>query len=290
MEKKWVDPAADPFPLGITESFSPNAIKHLLDRIHDNGTLVPVEEPFRGRPVVGMEWDGWSALVTTEYPQTLVWFGGPITKSSPIKPASWTSSAPSTVKTISAYATNAVPRYALAPVPLPQVPYVSVTVNDAPEDAANAVQQAVAKVLPQAAQPGAGQTPEEPPAEQSMVAEAPMTFANPAPAIPGRITRIPVSYTADLVSPDLAGPSQAVIDRLRSRGIEVPGNSNLNDVDEVQKAIAYQALDVMSSRPGFRPAKVLEVVENAFRENAVPELMTLTQSGRLDNPQDLPES
>ncbi len=364
LQKKWTTPSVDPFPVQITGNFDPSALAYLLTEAHDHGTVIPVEDPFRGRRVAGMTWDGWTVLVTTKSPQTLVWLGGPITKSGPIKQAAWTrppahsrSATPGTFHTTPAYVVSPLPaagtdsRHAFAPVAVPQPPYVSVTVNDAPDGAARSVQQAVAKVLPEAAKSGGLPAPEEPPAESSVIPQvphfettvnatdcttptcrwtvtvtntgtaagrasvvatvtpgmptrtisvgtlkpgesrttAPMTFANPAPRVAGRTTQVPVNYTADIFSPDLAGASQAVINRLRSRGIEVPIASILNNRDEVQKAIAYRALDVMSSRAGFRPDKVLDAVENAFRQNAVPELQTLTQSGRLDNPQDLAE-
>ncbi|GLW27972.1 hypothetical protein [Actinoplanes regularis] len=359
LRKKWATPSADPFPVELTGNFDPGSLAHLLTQVRDHGTVIPVEDPFRGRRVAGMTWNGWSVLVTTESPQTLVWLGGPITRSGPIKPVSWArpqagprSATPTAFHPTSAYAGGPHPaRYALAPVAVPQPPYVSVTVNDAPDGAAQSVQRAVAKVLPEAARSGGLPAPEEPPVEGSVLPKlphfestvnatncttptcrwtvtvtntgtaagrasvvatvspgmptrtisigtlqpgesrttAPMTFANPAPRVAGRTTQVPVDYTADIFSPDLAGASAAVINRLRSRGIEIPNASILNNGDEVQKAIAYRALDVMSGRAGFRPGKVLAAVENAFRQNAVPELQTLTQSGRLENPQDLAE-
>lgn len=342
---KWVEPSVDAFPVEISSSFNPTALGYLLTRFHDQGTVIPVEDEFRGRRVIGMTWEGWTALVTAQSPHTLVWIGGPISESGPIKPVAWTpparSGATTTVRTV----------YAFAPSAVAQPPYVSVAVDPAEKTTAKAVQDAVAAVIPEAAEEDGGPAPAEVPAQGSTVARAPnfvssldisdcstptcswtvtvtntgtasgrvfvvataspgmptrtlsigslkpgesrrsarMTFANPAPKVTGKSTQVQVSYNADLFSPDLAGASRATIDRLRSRGIEVPAGSVLDNVDAAQKSIAYQALDVMSSRPGFRPDKVLSAVENAFRQNAVLELQTLTQSGRLDNPQDLAE-
>ncbi len=345
LQNKWTEPSGDPFPLQLTGNLGPGALAHLLTRVSERGTEIPVEDLFRGRRVTAMMWDDWTVLVTTKRPQTLVWLGGPITDSGPVRPVAW-SPPPSS--------TGAGFRFAYAPDAVPQPPYVSVTVNDVPDGAAQTVRESVAKVLPKAAAAAGLPMPEEPTVEGSVPEQVPkiprftatvnatncttatcrwtvtvtnngtapgrasvvatvspgmptrtievgtlqpgdsrttavMTFANPAPRIAGRTTQVPVNYTADVVSPDLDGDSSAMINRLRSRGIEIPLGSRLDNLDEAQKSIAYRALDEMSGRADFGPDRVLRAVENAFRQNAVPELQVLTQSGRLDNPQDLAE-
>ncbi len=362
--KRWISPGVDPFPLDVIDTFTPDSLALLVGRIRERGTMTPPEDPFRGKAVIGMTWDGWTVLVTKKSPHRVLWLGGPITKSGPVRPVSWSgpparprSATPTAVNPSFRYAVNPLAgggadvRPALAPFAVPQPPYVSITVPDVPDDAAASVREAVARVLPSAATPGSGPAPAEPPSESSVVPKAPrfettanatdcfsptctwtvtvtntgdapgevsvlatvspgmptrtisigtlkpgesrttppMTFTNPAPAVPGRNTRISISYTADTFSPTLTGASQATVRRLRTRGIQVPPSSNLTDLPGPQSAVTMKALDLLSSKPGFRPDQVLSGVENAVRNNAFPELQALVESGRLVNPQDLAE-
>ncbi|BCJ40236.1 hypothetical protein GCM10010168_30940 [Actinoplanes ianthinogenes] len=236
LQKQWIDPTVAPFPVEITGNFGPTALGAFLLDVQDHGTEIAVDEPFRGRRVTGMTWEGWTVLVTVESPQRLVWFGGPISKDGPFKPAD-------------------------DPFPPVKPSSISVTVDDAPEDAAQAVQREVAAVIPEAAKSGSGAAPKKPPAQGS-------TF----------------------VPPGKGGPSAALADRLRSRGIEITTALSLDSGHGEQTTIAYRALDVMSARPGFQADDVLTAVENTYRRGLLPELQTLTQSGRLDNPQDLTDT
>lgn len=117
----------------------------------------------------------------------------------------------------------------------------------------------------------------------------PMTFPNPAPAVPGRNTQVSLTFTADVFSPQLNGPAPAAESRLRNRGLDPATSTTLRQLDPAQYATALKALDVMSRRSGFNPATVMGGVEKAITQGALPELQALVRSGRLENPQDLAE-
>jgi len=116
-----------------------------------------------------------------------------------------------------------------------------------------------------------------------------MTFANPAPKVPGKTTSITANYIADVYSPQLNGPDPRLLPALRTKGLDPAGSATLKSLDPAELATVMKALDAMSRTPNFDRNKVIRAAENTVHMGALPELRALVESGRLENPEVLTE-
>jgi hypothetical protein len=118
----------------------------------------------------------------------------------------------------------------------------------------------------------------------------PMSFGNPAPIPrPGQTTQVTVHYEAWVYSSTLLGPDPGVAQRLQGRGFDL--SNDLPQVDAGYMPTVLGALDQMTrdAPTGTRNNAALAAVTDALNAGMLPDLKALVDSGRLENPQDLPD-
>jgi hypothetical protein len=117
-----------------------------------------------------------------------------------------------------------------------------------------------------------------------------MTFTNPAPPpAPGQTTRVIVDYQVWVTSATLTGPDPAIAARLNSRGIDpIKG---IPPVDPAYRPAVTAALDLMTRHAPVTDTtttqNALAAITNAIKVGLLPEIKTIIDSGRLQNPQAL---
>ncbi|GAB3816694.1 hypothetical protein GCM10027605_66160 [Micromonospora zhanjiangensis] len=115
----------------------------------------------------------------------------------------------------------------------------------------------------------------------------PMTFPNPAPIIRGKNTQITITYTTWLFNPSF-GHDPALPNRLATRGVNP---NTLVQIDPGYMPSVLKLLDQMTSHVGAGDTttgpNAVTAMDTAIRAGMLPELKTIAESGRLENPEDL---
>lgn len=139
--------------------------------------------------------------------------------------------------------------------------------------------------------PGMGVTPKPfGPLAPGQSATFPYTFPNPAPQIPGRTTRVQVSYEAWTYSGSLDGPDPKVPQRLLARGIDPRSIQELQQLGGAYRPVGQKFLDLTTAKvpPDSTQERFNEravaAMTSMIKNGLLPEVRAILESGRLADP------